>query len=54
MTRDELQEKIRAAEAEAAHSGPMHRRDLQKYIRRMRAQLARCGRAEAADKQGVG
>lgn len=39
MTRSELVEEIRKKREEAAQSGPIHRRDLWKYIRRMEREL---------------
>lgn len=39
MTRDELIQKIEAAKREMEHSGPIHRRDLYKHIRRLEKEL---------------
>lgn len=39
MTRDELQEKIRLTETALMFAGPIHRRDLQKHLRRMQKEL---------------
>ena len=54
MRRDELEEKIRQTEVAIKWAGPIHRRDLQKHIRRMKAQLAQYDRYRAAARQGVG
>lgn len=37
--RVELQKKIRKAEEELKTAGPVHRRDLQKHLRRMKNQM---------------
>jgi len=39
MKRDELVQKIAAAKEEMQRSGPIHRRDLYKHIRRMEKEL---------------
>ena len=39
MTREEMVRKNAAAREEMQHSGPIHRRDLCKHIRRMEKQL---------------
>ena len=39
QARTELKEKIRKAQEELKTAGPIHSRDLQKHIRRMRNQL---------------
>ena len=52
--REEWKEKIRQAKEEIKFAGPKHRRDLQKHIRRMRAQLAEYDRFQAAARHGVG
>ena len=39
QARMELKEKIRKAQEELKTAGPIHSRDLQKHIRRMRNQL---------------
>ena len=39
QVRTELKEKIRKAQDELKTAGPIHSRDLQKHIRRMRNQL---------------
>ena len=39
MTMDELQEKIRLTEKAIMFAGPIHRRDLQKHLRRMQKEL---------------
>ena len=54
MNREELKEKIKTAEVALMFAGPIHRRDLQKHIRRMKAQLAQYDRFQAAARQGVG
>lgn len=54
VTREELRKKIIAAEADLKEAGPIHRKDLKKHIRRMRAELAQYDRFQAAARQGVG
>lgn len=54
MNREQLKEKIKTAEAALMFAGPIHRKDLQKHIRRMRAELAQYDRFQAAARQGVG
>lgn len=39
MTRREHVEKIRAAKAEQKNAGPIHRKDLSRYIRRLEKEL---------------
>lgn len=39
MTRDELQEKIKLTETAIMFAGSIHRRDLQKHLRRMKREL---------------
>lgn len=39
MSRDEHIEKINAAKEELKTAGPIHRKDLQKYIRRLEKDL---------------
>lgn len=39
MTRDELLEKIKLTETAIMLAGPIHRRDLQKHLRRMQKEL---------------
>lgn len=47
MTRDEMIEKIRQRRAEAIKAGPIHRRDLIKYIRRLERELRDYDRFQA-------
>ena len=54
MTRDELMEKIELTKTAIMFAGPVHRRDLQKHLKRMLAQLAEYDRYQADAKQGVG
>ena len=54
MNREEMKEKIKTAEAALMFAGTIHRRDLQKHIRRMKAQLAQYDRFQAAARQGMG
>ena len=42
MGKDELIRKITAAKAEMKTAGPIHRRDLQRYIHRLEIALKRC------------
>ena len=51
-TRSELAEKIRNAKNELMFSGPIHRRDLQKYIRRMEKELRDYDRFQQQAKRG--
>ena len=53
MNRDQLVQKIKIAEAALMYTGPIHRRDLQKHIRRMKAQLAQYDRFQSAARRGV-
>ncbi len=46
MTRSEIIDKIRSAKAELRTSGPIHRRDLQKHIKRLKGKLIECERAK--------
>lgn len=39
MNRTELEEKIKLTETAIMIAGPIHRRDLQKYLRRMQKEL---------------
>lgn len=39
MTRDELIQRMIRLEEEAGKSGPVHRRDLEKHLRRMKKEL---------------
>jgi hypothetical protein len=39
MSREEHVEKIRAAKAEMKTAGPIHRKDLSRYIRRLEKEL---------------
>ncbi len=39
MTINEIKDKIAKATAEMRASGPIHRRDLQKYVNRLKKQL---------------
>lgn len=39
LTRSEIIDKIRSAKAELRRSGPIHRRDLQKHIKRLKGKL---------------
>ena len=54
MTREELAEKIRKAEAELKTAGPIHRKDLLKHLRRMRAELTTYDRYQTAARQAAG
>lgn len=54
MTREELRKKIIAAEEDIKDAGTIHRKDLKKHIRRMKAQLDQYDRFQTAARQGVG
>ena len=47
MTRDEIVEKIHQRRTEAMKSGPIHRRDLMKNIRRLQRELRDYDRFQA-------
>lgn len=47
MKRNELVEKIRAAKAEAKTAGAIHKRDLNKHIKRMERELRDYDRFQA-------
>lgn len=53
MRRDELVAQIRRTREEIRTAGPCRRRDLRKYLKRMRAQLALYDRFQGAARQGV-
>lgn len=50
--RIELKEKIRKAEEELRSAGPIHSRDLQKHLRRMKNQLRIYDRYHATKEEG--
>lgn len=50
--RVELKEKIRKAEDELRSAGPIHSRDLQKHLRRMKNQLRIYDRYHATKEEG--
>jgi len=52
--REQLEEKIMQTKHEMKTTGPVHRRDLGKHLKRMLAQLAEYDRYQADAKQGVG
>lgn len=54
MSRDELIAKIQNTMTEIKTAGPIHKRDLHKHLKRMRAELAKYDRYQAAARQGVG
>lgn len=54
MTRPELIAKIHRTKQEIKTAGPIHKRDLQKCLRRMQAQLAEFDRFQAAARREVG
>ncbi len=54
MNREQLVEKIELTKQAIMFAGPVHRRDLQKHLKRMLAQLAQYDRYRAAARQGVG
>lgn len=53
MTRDQLIRKIEQTQEEIRSAGPVHKRDLGKHLHRMRVQLARYDRYQAAARKGV-
>ena len=52
MTRNEIAAKIRAAQEEVKTAGPVHRRDLNKHIKRMQRELRDYDRFHAAAARG--
>ena len=52
--REQLEEKIMQTKHEMKTAGPVHRRDLQKHMKRMLSQLAQYDRFQAAARQEVG
>ena len=54
MNREQMVEKIELTKQAIMFAGPVHRRDLQKHLKRMLAQLAQYDRYRAAARQGVG
>lgn len=46
LTRSEIIDKIRSAKAELHTAGPIHRRDLQKHIKRLKGKLIQYDRAK--------
>lgn len=54
MTRDELIKKIEITKNEIMFAGPVQRRDLQKHLKRMLAQLAQYDRFQAAARREAG
>lgn len=47
MTRDEMAAKIRDKQKEVRNAGPIHRRDLNKYIKRLQRELRDYDRFQA-------
>lgn len=43
MTIEEMRVQIEKARAEMLTAGPIHRRDLQKYVNRLKKQIRICG-----------
>ena len=54
MTRDELVARMIRLEEEAARSGPLHRRDLEKHLEKLRRELRDYDRFQADAKRKVG
>ena len=54
MNREQLEARIVQTRREINSAGPVHKRDLQKHLKRMLAQLAQYDRYRAAARQGVG
>lgn len=52
MNRDELIEKIDITKKAIQFAGPVHRRDLQKHLKRMTVQLRQYDRYQAGRKVG--
>ena len=53
MNRNQLVQKIKTAEAEIIFAGPIHRRDLQKHLRRMKKELRDYDRFQQAAREAV-
>lgn len=51
MKRDELEEKIRMTEKAIMFAGAIHRRDLEKHLRRMKKELRDYDRFQKAAKE---
>lgn len=51
--REQLEEKIMQTKHEMKTAGPVHRRDLWKHLKRMRAELAQYDRFQAEAKRKV-
>lgn len=54
MNMEQLEERIMQTRREINSAGPVHRRDLQKHLKRMLAQLAQYDRYQAEAKRKVG
>lgn len=54
MNRQQMIEKIMQTREELKTAGPIHKRDLQKHMKRMLAQLAQYDRFQAAAQRKVG
>lgn len=53
MKRDELEEKIRLTEKAIMFAGVVHRRDLEKHLRRMKKELRDYDRFQQAAREAV-
>lgn len=53
MTRDQLVERIEMTKQAIMFAGPIHRRDLQKHLHRMQAELAQYDRFQAEARRKV-
>lgn len=53
MKKDELEEKIRLTEKAIMFAGKIHRRDLEKHLRRMKKELRDYDRFQQAAKEAV-
>ena len=53
MRRDELEEKIRQTEEAIKWAGPIHRRDLENHLRRMKKELRDYDRLQQAAREAV-
>lgn len=53
MTREQLVERIEMTKQAIMFAGPVHRRDLWKHLKRMRAELAQYDRFQAEAKRKV-
>lgn len=54
MNREQMEERIMQTRREINSAGPVHKRDLQKHLKRMLAQLAQYDRFQTDARRKVG